>query len=285
MKKIIILICGFIISLQVTSCFLDGNYEHTKTQITDALNNIINPHKHDHQNQDKDDKSDLENELFAKKHDTFELLEGQKEQCMCISCWWCSCARKPKKCYITWMKIKAKDIIGTDKKTIETLKDKLKYSYSVSPIKYNQDYSKYVMPLILFETLDENIEVTSFKLTNHPNLDFNNKNVLGGLMQGIPKVEKSSEDGYKNVYPYGILNALSPTGGAELISAFKALYQDGKWNFMDAEIKVKDKTSNQETTHNILLNGKLFNEFIKEVIKKHQGTTTANTKFQVPINN
>ncbi|UPA09926.1 S2/P23 family protein (plasmid) [Borrelia nietonii YOR] len=224
---------------------------------------------------------DPEHAALIKEYSKFEILEGTTKKCMCLFCtWFCGCSQK---CHITWTKIKAKDIIGQDEKPLDALKNKLRYSYSVSPIKYNDKYSNYVMPLILFESMDENIEVTSFKLTNHTSLDFNNKNVLGGITQGIPKVEKSSEAGYKNVYPYGILNALSPTGGDELISAFSALYANGKWHFMQAEIKVKDQT-NTETTHNILLSGKLFNEFMKTVISKHQGATTANTKFRVPIN-
>ncbi|ACH93874.1 S2/P23 family protein [Borrelia duttonii] len=279
MKKIIILLALFIIILSMASCFLDDQIDYSKVQLDQALSNIISKYNH---NKLKDlQKENVEEE---EEQTTFEVIEGQKEQCMCISCWlWCSCP-KPK-CYITWMKIKAKEIVDQDKKVIAALKDKLRYSYSVSPIKYNNNYSNYVMPLILFESMDENIEVTSFNLTDHKNLDFNNKGVLGGWIQGIPKVEKSSEEGYKNVYPYGILNAISPNGGEELISAFKSLYKNGKWDFMKAEIKVKDKTNNQESTHNILLDGKLFNEFIKTVINKHKGTTTANTKFQVPINN
>ncbi|WP_025401327.1 S2/P23 family protein [Borrelia crocidurae] len=281
MKKIIILLALFIIILSIASCFLDDQIDYSKVQLDQALSNIINKYNH---NKLKDlQKEKVEEEEEEEEQTTFEVIEGKKEQCMCISCWFCSCPQP--KCYITWMKIKAKEIFDQDKKVLAALKDKLRYSYSVSPIKYNNNYSKYVMPLILFESMDENIEVISFNLTDHKNLDFNNKGFLGGLIQGIPKVEKSSEEGYQNVYPYGILKAISPTGGEELISAFKSLYKNGKWDFMKAEIKVKDKTNNQESTHNILLDGKLFNEFIKTVINKHQGTTTANTKFQVPINN
>ncbi|ETZ17962.1 P23-like cell envelope protein [Borrelia duttonii CR2A] len=281
MKKIIILLALFIIILSMASCFLDDQIDYSKVQLDQALSNIINKYNH---NKLKDlQKEKVEKEEEEEEQTTFEVIEGKKEQCMCISWFLCSCSKT--KSYITWMKIKAKEIVDQDKKVIAALKDKLRYSYSVSPIKYNNDYSKYVMPLILFESMDKNIEVTSFNLTDHKKLDFNNKGVLGGWIQGIPKVEKSSEEGYQNVYPYGILNAISPTGGEELISAFKSLYKNGKWDFMKAEIKVKDKTKNQESTYNILLDGKLFNEFIKTVINNHQGTTTANTKFQVPINN
>ncbi|WP_445436427.1 S2/P23 family protein [Candidatus Borreliella tachyglossi] len=207
----------------------------------------------------------------------FDLLEGSTSKCLDLVClyFW-------KKCEITWMKIKAKDIMNEDRKILLELKDKLRYSYSVSPIKYNDSYNSYVMPLILFESLDEKFEVKSFKLTEHANLDFNNKRVLGGFMQGIPEVEKSTEEGYKNIYPYGILNSISPTGGDELISAFAALYNDGSWTPMKAEITIKH--DNKETTYNILLSSKLFNEFMKAVIAKHPGLTTANTKFRIPVN-
>ncbi|ANF34395.1 p23 cell envelope protein (plasmid) [Borrelia turicatae] len=267
----------FLLPLFITSCFLsDSIIKNIKPKLEQAIMHNDKSKKHLEEKED-------EHEKLIKEDATFEILEGTTEKCMCPICsWlWCGC---PPKCQITWMKIKAKEIIGDNQKPLEALKGKLRYSYSVSPIKYNDKYSKYVMPLILFESMDENIEVTSFKLINHTNLDFNNKNVLGGIIQGIPKVEKSSEEGYKNVYPYGILNALNPTGGDELISAFAALYQNGKWNLMEGEIKVKDTKTNTETTHKILLSGKLFNEFIKTVVSKHQGTTTANTKFRVPIN-
>lgn len=282
MRKIIILLPLFI-----TCCFLNSDdIANIKIKAQQALmhKDIQEDLLSDEERAKKllSDK-DAEHAALIKEYSKFEILEGTTEKCMCPFCtWFCGCPTR--KCQITWTKIKAKDIIGQDEKPLDALKNKLRYSYSVSPIKYNNAYSKYVMPLILFESMDENIEVTSFKLTNHTSLDFNNKNVLGGFIQGIPKVEKSSEAGYKNVYPYGILNALNPTGGDELISAFAALYANGKWNFMQAEIKVKDTKTNTETTHNILLSGKLFNEFMKTVISAHQGATTANTKFRVPIN-
>lgn len=268
----------FLLPLFIISCFLsDSIIKNIKPKLEQEIMHNDKSKKHLRENEDEYAK-------LTKEDATFEILEGTTEKCMCPICWlWCGC--RPRKCQITWMKIKAKEIIGNNQKALEALKGRLKYSYSVSPIKYNDQYSTYVMPLILFESMDENIEVTSFKLINHTNLDFNNKNVLGGIIQGIPKVEKSSEEGYKNVYPYGILNATNPTGGDELISAFAALYQNGKWNLMEGEIKVKDTKTNNETTYKILLSGKLFNEFLKSVVSKHQGTTTANTKFRVPINN
>ncbi|WP_025408473.1 S2/P23 family protein [Borrelia coriaceae] len=277
MKKIIILL-----PLLITCCILNDDFLNLKSQVQQSLDALLEEkiEKILKEKAEQENGEDDDHVALTKEYLNFEILEGTKEKCLCLFCtWWCGCQ---KKCHITWMKIKAKNIIGENHKPLEDLKGKLRYSYSVSPIKYNDKYSKYVMPLILFESLDENLEVTSFKLTNHINLDFNNKKILG--IQGIPQEEKSSEDGYKNVYPYGIVN-INPNGGDEILSAFAALYQNGKWNSMEAEIKVKNKNTNNEETHKILLNGKLFNEFIKSVVSKYQGTTTANTKFRVPVNN
>ncbi|BDU63349.1 hypothetical protein BOFE_08890 (plasmid) [Candidatus Borrelia fainii] len=271
---------AFLLLLFIISCFAnDSSRKNIELKSEQTL-----MHNDKSKKYLEEKKDDYQYGELTKEYDSFEILEGSTAKCMCPICW-SRCKCRPRKCQITWMKIKAKEIIADNQKPLEALKGRLKYSYSVSPIKYNDQYSQYVMPLILFESMDENTEVTSFKLINHTNLDFNNKKILGGIIQGIPNVEKSYEEGYKNVYPYGILNALNPTGGNELISAFAALYQNGKWNLMEGEIKVKDTQTNKETTHKILLSGKLFNEFLKSVISKHQGTTTANNKFRVPINN
>ncbi|QFP42363.1 S2/P23 family protein (plasmid) [Borrelia miyamotoi] len=267
MQKIII-----ILPLFITCCCLSNDFSNIQ-------NKTKKPYTHNKHKLKEEQKIVINEQAIMNEQVTFEILEGTKEKCMCLVCFWCGC---PPKCTITWMKIKAKEIIGKDKQPIESLKNKLRFSYSVSPIKYNDQYSKYVMPLILFESLEDNIQVTSFRLKDHPTLNFNNKKILG--IQGIPEMEKSSEAEYKNVYPYGILNAISPTGGQELISAFTALYNNGKWNLLEAEITVKDETTQQQNTYTILLNGKLFNEFMKKIIEKYPGTTTANNQFRVPIN-
>ncbi|WP_233275082.1 S2/P23 family protein [Borrelia anserina] len=274
LRKIIILIPFFI-----TCCSFSDDNTNIQSQNQQSLTYSDNFNTSNEMLYDNNSKY----ATLIEDHSNFELLEGTQERCMCLLCT-CCYGYTHKKCQITWIKIKAKEILGKNVKPIDSLKNKLRYSYSVSPIKYNGNYSKYVMPLILFESLVDHIEVTSFKLTHHKDLDFNNKNVLGGIMQGIPKVEKSSENGYKNVYPYGILNTVNPTGGEELTSAFATLYRNGKWNFMEAEIKVKDTNTNQETTHKILLNSKLFYKFLKTVITKYPETTNANNKFLVPIN-
>ncbi|AHH11120.1 hypothetical protein bcCo53_001171 (plasmid) [Borrelia coriaceae] len=206
-------------------------------------------------------------------------------------------------CGITWMKIESKNIMDINQTPIEELKNKLKYSYAVAPIKYNGGYNANITPFILLEVVDENIEVISFKLTHYPNLELdlskdahlNNSSIL---LKPLHKKIKNSilnrakskiqDHGGKNVYLYGelnlpTLNKAKVTGSDELISIFANLFKNQQWKNLEAEITIQDKASNQEQTYKILLNGRLFNEFIKTVLSKHQGIKNVNPTFKVPV--
>ncbi|AHH08987.1 S2/P23 family protein (plasmid) [Borrelia anserina] len=189
-------------------------------------------------------------------------------------------------CKITWAKTNVQKIIGPDTKPLKELQGKLKYSYAIAPIKNNENYSKYVMPLILFESLVDYIQVTSLKLTSNKDLDLDfHKGDYQHLRNSIVKqVKQAIQDlGYKSVHIYGTLHASKPNGGEELISACANHYNNNIWSFMEAEITIYDKLTRQTTTHTILLDSQLFNEFLKIIITNHPRTTNANDKFRVPI--
>ncbi|UPA18976.1 p23 cell envelope protein (plasmid) [Borrelia puertoricensis] len=189
-------------------------------------------------------------------------------------------------CHLTWMKSNVQDIIGPDGKPSPVFQGKFKYSYAVAPIKNNENYSKYVMPLILFESLVDYVKIVSFKLTNHKelNLDFRNGHQQATRDKIANELEVSTKKlGYKGISIYGELYAYFPNGGDGLITAFSKLYQNGDWYFMSGEITIEDTLSRETTTHTILLDAQLFNEFLKIVIAKHPETKTANNRFRVPV--
>ncbi|BDU63350.1 hypothetical protein BOFE_08900 (plasmid) [Candidatus Borrelia fainii] len=189
-------------------------------------------------------------------------------------------------CHITWMKSNVQDIIGIDGKPSSVFQGKFKYSYAVAPIKNNKDYTRYVMPLILFESLVDYVKIVSFKLTNHKNLnlDFSKGNQQATRDKITNQLESSTKKlGYKSINIYGELYAYFPNGGDGLITAFSKLYQNGDWYFMEGEITIKNTLSKQTNTHKILLDAQLFNEFLKKVIERHPETKTANSKFRVPV--
>lgn len=189
-------------------------------------------------------------------------------------------------CHLTWMKSNVQDIIGENGKPSPVFQGKFKYSYAVAPIKNNANYSKYVMPLILFESLVEYVKIVSFKLTNHSelNLDFRNGHMQGTRDKIAKQLELSTQRlGYQGISIYGELYAFFPNGGDGLITAFSQLHKNGDWFFMSGKITIEDSLSKKTSTHTILLDAQLFNEFLKEVIAKHPSTRTANRKFRVPV--
>lgn len=159
---------------------------------------------------------------------------------------------------VTWIKTKVMAILDKDGQVIPEFKNKFGYSYILSPIKMDDQYSNYTSLLILFETTkngDKEYEIEDIKLiTAGSNLD---------LKHPLLVAEKSGEKGYITSYPFGILM------DEELKKAFKLTYQNGRWNYMLANLTVKNKLTQKTTIYKISLNSKLIIDFLKEVLKEN----------------
>ncbi|WKC58675.1 p23 cell envelope protein [Borrelia sp. P9F1] len=169
---------------------------------------------------------------------------------------------------VTWIKTKAVGIKAADGKPIPELESKIRYSYSISPVKLNGQFTKYTMPLVLFEVTDGNgnLEVESFTLEDDPSLDFNKRkhseqsSFFFSIPLSIPTKEISSEEGYLNSNPFGVL-----CGNDKTIPALTKLQN------VKAKIKVKDSTTGSITEYNISLNSSYLTRLIEEVMKKNPG--------------
>lgn len=156
---------------------------------------------------------------------------------------------------ITWIKTKAMTILDEYGQAIPEFKNKFGYSYILSPIKMDDKHSDLTSLLILFETTkngDTEYEIEDIRLiTAGSNLDLKNP---------ILVAENSQEEGYVTAYPFGILIS------DELKNAFKLTYQNGHWNYMLANLTVKNKITKQTKIYKISLNSKLIIKFLKEVL-------------------
>ncbi|OJH15656.1 lipoprotein, partial [Borreliella bissettiae] len=159
---------------------------------------------------------------------------------------------------VTWIKTKAMTILDEYGKEIPEFKNKFGYSYIISPIKMDDEYSNYASLLILFETTkngDKEYEIEDIKLvTAGSNLELKNS---------LLAVENSQEEGYITAYPFGILMS------DEIKNAFKLTYKNGQWNYMLADLTVKNKLTQETKIYKISLNSKLIIEFLKEVLKEN----------------
>ncbi|WKC87849.1 S2/P23 family protein [Borreliella japonica] len=159
---------------------------------------------------------------------------------------------------VTWIKTKAMTILDEYGQAISEFKNKFGYSYILSPIKMDDKYSSFTSLLILFETTkngDKEYEIENIKfITAGSNLE---------LKDPLLVVENSQEEGYVTAYPFGILMS------DELKNAFKLTYQNGHWNYMLANLTVKNKLTQKTKTYKISLNSKLIIDFLKEVIKEN----------------
>ncbi|AJA89995.1 lipoprotein [Borreliella chilensis] len=159
---------------------------------------------------------------------------------------------------VTWIKTKAMTILDEHGKAIPEFKNKFGYSYILSPIKMDDNHSNFTSLLILFETTkdgDKEYEIEDIKLiTAGSNLELKNPLLV---------VENSQEEGYVTAYPFGMLMS------DELKNAFKLTYQNGHWNYMIADLTVKNKTTQKTQTYKISLNSKLIIDFLKDVLKEN----------------
>ncbi|AIK19217.1 S2/P23 family protein [Borreliella afzelii] len=180
--------------------------------------------------------------------------------------------------YIRWVKIKARDLCDERGNCIKELNG-IKYSYLVSPI--DGSYISYAMPLIIFETTSESdpfYSVSGFKLINKGS-DINFNDNKGGFLGGIPMSEKSVESGLVTAYPFG------SSDSKRVVEAFTALYNNGIWNDMIAEITIKSKNPPQnEKVYRISLDSKLFNVTMKKIIEKYPNIKNTSLTFNSLIN-
>ncbi|UGQ17965.1 p23 cell envelope protein [Borrelia sp. RT1S] len=214
--------------------------------------------------------SDLLAEHSAKQEEEekYETLEGSKRVTALLFI----------SSNVTWIKTKAISIRSSDGKLIPELEGKIRYSYSVSPVKLDGQFTKYTMPLVLFESTkgNDNLEVESFTLEDAPSLDFNKRqhlerrSFLFSIPLSIPTKESSLEAGYTNSNPFGVLCDNSKT-----IPALT------KPQSVKAKIKVKDGTTNITTEHSILLKSSYLIRLIKEVIEKNPGIERVATDFKL----
>ncbi|QMU98961.1 S2/P23 family protein [Borrelia sp. A-FGy1] len=164
-----------------------------------------------------------------------------------------------KSAIVTWKKTKTMPILDKQGKQISNLREKMGYSYVVSPIKMNEELSDTVSLLILIETTqkgDLEYIVENLKLkTAGDNLVIKNSKLL--------PPEPSGEKGYVTSYPFGKLIS------DEVRLAFDHTYINGEWNYMIAELTLKNKKSQKLEIYEISLNSKFVHDLLKEVARLH----------------
>ncbi|AYE36803.1 p23 cell envelope protein (plasmid) [Borrelia turcica IST7] len=197
---------------------------------------------------------------------------------------------------VTWIKTKAIAIRDHKGNVIPELEGKVRYSYSISPVKLDNEFTKYTMPLVLFETTkgNENLEVESFTLENDSGLDFNIREYPVGLWSwsfttiSIPKTEASSEKGYANTNPFGIIKgngkAIPALTKSKTVKA-KIRVRDKKDNITNAgNTGNKSKTDNIDSSvkeYSILLDSSYLVRLIKETLEKNQGIENTANDFKL----
>ncbi|AJA90693.1 hypothetical protein OY14_04390 (plasmid) [Borreliella chilensis] len=208
----------------------------------------------------------LENKNKFIDYNQIEFLEGTKSISMLFL-----------SVNVRWVKIKARDLLDECGRSIEELKG-IKYSYLVSPV--DGSYISYAMPLIIFETTIESdplYSISGFKLISKGR-DINFNENKGGFF-GVPMSEKSVESGLVTAYPFGVSDA------KKVVEAFTALYSNGAWSDMIAEVTIKSKQNPQnEKVHRISLDSKLFDVSMKKIIEKYPSIKSKSCAFSSLIN-
>ncbi|AHF45633.1 hypothetical protein [Borrelia parkeri] len=175
---------------------------------------------------------------------------------------------------VLWTKNKAISIKGLDQKPIKSLENKLRYSYSISPIKSEGKFSGYIKPVILFETIQyngEDIEVTNFYLDDDPQLDFNTRIQKHSSIIATPyKTELSKEAGYDKANPFWVAYK-----NREVITALT------QSQYIKATITVNNKTKNTITDYKILLDSTYFVQLIQETLNKYPKIKTVAPAFRL----
>lgn len=252
--KILLLIPGAIF---YTQCNNKGTGETGFEQDSMKFDNYIMP-----TNRTDDSYEELASLFKPKLNEPYNVLEGSKKLSFPQST-------------VTWVKNAAISIKDLDNKPIEALKDKLRYSYSISPIKKDDKFNAYTMPIVLFETvkdLGSHLEVISFNLPRKPKLDFNTRAyyLFLGIKYTPDKTEKSGEDGYDTANPFWI-----PGQNKEVIPALT------HFSHIEAQIQVKNHKNQTITTYNILLDSSYLIKLIKDTLLRYPEIKETATDFKL----
>ncbi|WP_024653694.1 BB0158 famile outer surface lipoprotein [Borrelia persica] len=176
---------------------------------------------------------------------------------------------------ITWIKNKALTINGLNGNPIDSLKDKIRYSYSISPITENQQLSSKIIPIVLFETTQsggQNLEVISFQLIDAPNLDFDERIYYKGFVPIYtpPTTEPSQEVGYLNANPFWI--------SGQNDKVIPALTQN---KIIRATIKVKNLQTGSIDEYDIELDTSYLVLLISQVLQENPKLQTVAPTFKL----
>ncbi|BDU63373.1 hypothetical protein BOFE_09130 (plasmid) [Candidatus Borrelia fainii] len=266
-RKILLLMPAMILCLQCnnekTTSFKQ-NQEQVKQRTTKRKFYLSQLNK----NGDNQSGSLINRSLRQKFKEPYEMLEGVTPTTVPTNIG----MRYP---VISWTKNKAISIKGLDQKPISSLENKLMYSYSISPIKSDGEFSKYIRPVILFETIQYNgddLEVTNFYLDDNPQLDFNTRTQIVKLIVTVKpyKSEPSKEAGYDKANPFWIAYK-----NREVIMALT------QSQYIKATITVNNKTKNTITDYKILLDSTYFVKLIQETLNKYPQIKTVEPDFRL----
>ncbi|UGQ15856.1 MULTISPECIES: S2/P23 family protein [unclassified Borrelia] len=158
---------------------------------------------------------------------------------------------------VTWKKTKAMPIFDKQGQEIPALKEKLGYSYVISPIKMNEELSATASFFILIETTakgDPEYTVDDLRLvTSGKNLDIKDSALF--------PPEPSGETGYVTSFPFG----LPITNEVRL--AFDNTYIDDQWTYMIAKLTLRNKKTQKLEIYDISLNSRFVHDLLKEVAR------------------
>ncbi|QFP42340.1 p23 cell envelope protein (plasmid) [Borrelia miyamotoi] len=164
---------------------------------------------------------------------------------------------------LEWIKNKGLNIKGLDNKPIKELEGKIKYSYSISPIKQNDSFTKRIMPIVVFQSTQnggEDLTVANFYLKDNPELDFNYRKypVLGWFSWPLPKREPSKEPGFAYTNTFWV--------GDQTKETIMALTQD---EYIQAKIQVQNMNDQTTNEYEILLDTTYLVRLIQDTINQY----------------
>lgn len=184
------------------------------------------------------------------EEEPYETLEGRKEISL-LSGW--------TKIYIDWIKNKAISIKGRDGKPIKELEGKIRYSYSITPIKKNGKFTSETMPVILFQTTNNAgkiFTVNQLFLEDHPTINLNKRKYA--VYYKPPHTEYSTEPEYFKINSFWIMNQ-----NEKLIPALT------QSRYIKASIEVLNRLNNHKQNYEILLESSYLIKLINDSLNKY----------------
>ncbi|MBW6186533.1 hypothetical protein KZ870_35145 [Pseudomonas aeruginosa] len=164
---------------------------------------------------------------------------------------------------LEWMKNKGLNIKGLDNKPIKELEGKIKYSYSISPIKQNGSFTNRIMPVVIFQSTQnggEDLTVANFYLKDNPELDFNYRKyeLYNWLHIPLPKREPSQEPGFAYTNTFWV--------GKHKKETIMALTQN---EYIQAKIQVQNMHAQTTNEYEILLDTTYLVRLIQDTINQY----------------